>query len=238
VWQSADPILGKYLTGEPNAGVYDPVNLALYSYTGNNPMIYVDPDGRMRWGDAFTSVLGIASNAAGIAVGGALVTGGVALVGVPEPTMLTKVAGVATIGLGGTVLTKSVAGVALNATNLCAAIEDKDPYVPSSAAQVIAESIAPGNKTAKGVADAADLTLDLVSGRAPAGSFVNDLGKTVPGNFNKIQDMKAAQARVQGTPLIATEVTGASKTSTAVDTLQGLSTTQTALDNLPKTDNP
>ncbi|WP_303908954.1 N-acetylmuramoyl-L-alanine amidase [Thiohalomonas denitrificans] len=45
VWQSADPILASYLNGKPSGGVYSPSNLALFSYVGNNPLVFVDPDG-------------------------------------------------------------------------------------------------------------------------------------------------------------------------------------------------
>lgn len=46
VWQSPDPILGSYVAGRPNGGVYAPANLALYTYTWNNPLVFRDPDGR------------------------------------------------------------------------------------------------------------------------------------------------------------------------------------------------
>ena len=45
VWQSGDRILGRYLNGEPNGGVFAPAHLALYCYVTNNPLIYTDPDG-------------------------------------------------------------------------------------------------------------------------------------------------------------------------------------------------
>ena len=45
VWQSADPILGSYLNGQHNGGVFDSGHLALYTYVKNNPLIYTDPDG-------------------------------------------------------------------------------------------------------------------------------------------------------------------------------------------------
>ena len=46
VWQSADPMLDRYLTGRVNAGVFNSRNLALYTYTYNNPLVLTDPDGR------------------------------------------------------------------------------------------------------------------------------------------------------------------------------------------------
>ncbi|MGK4009233.1 RHS repeat-associated core domain-containing protein [Sorangium sp. So ce1036] len=46
VWLSPDPILDQYMRGAPNGGLYEPVNLGLYTYARNNPVIYGDPDGR------------------------------------------------------------------------------------------------------------------------------------------------------------------------------------------------
>ncbi|WP_437575486.1 RHS repeat domain-containing protein [Sorangium sp. So ce887] len=46
VWLSPDPILDEYMAGGPGAGVFNPGNLGLYSYTLNNPVNLVDPDGR------------------------------------------------------------------------------------------------------------------------------------------------------------------------------------------------
>ncbi len=46
VWQSVDPpIIGKFLIGQHNGGVYNSKNLSIYSYTYNNPIKYLDPDG-------------------------------------------------------------------------------------------------------------------------------------------------------------------------------------------------
>ncbi|SDI20785.1 RHS repeat-associated core domain-containing protein [Actinokineospora alba] len=49
LWQSPDPILGDYLDGSPNRGVYQPFNLALYTYGNANPVRMTDPDGRSTW---------------------------------------------------------------------------------------------------------------------------------------------------------------------------------------------
>jgi RHS repeat-associated protein len=45
LWQSPDPLLGSYVDGTHNGGVYRPVNLAAYTYTYNNPVRLIDPSG-------------------------------------------------------------------------------------------------------------------------------------------------------------------------------------------------
>jgi len=45
VWLSCDPILEQYLAGKPAGGVYNPINMNLYNYCGNNPIKYIDTDG-------------------------------------------------------------------------------------------------------------------------------------------------------------------------------------------------
>jgi len=113
----------------------------------------VDPEGLIRWRQFGSSVLGIIGNGVGAAVGGALLAA-------PEPTMGTKI-------IGGAVLGKSVAGWGLNWHNLVQSLTQPcDNYdAPSSAARAAASLVAPGNKDAQRLADAADLTLDFLSGR-------------------------------------------------------------------------
>jgi len=57
-WMSVDPALGSYLpTGDKEknkklaglGGVFNPVNLALNHYAGNNPLKYTDPNGLSLW---------------------------------------------------------------------------------------------------------------------------------------------------------------------------------------------
>ena len=47
-WLSGDPAVGEYMAGTSagEGGVYNTVNLNVYHYAGNNPVKYVDPDGR------------------------------------------------------------------------------------------------------------------------------------------------------------------------------------------------
>jgi RHS repeat-associated protein len=45
VWQSADPLLGRYFAGDLNRGVHTPPNLSLYAYAWNNPLALFDPSG-------------------------------------------------------------------------------------------------------------------------------------------------------------------------------------------------
>src|SRR5665213_2444313 len=45
VWQSADPMIKRYLDGKGGNGVFNSFNLGLYSYGYLNPLKYIDPDG-------------------------------------------------------------------------------------------------------------------------------------------------------------------------------------------------
>ncbi|QFZ21108.1 SpvB/TcaC N-terminal domain-containing protein [Saccharothrix syringae] len=63
LWQSPDPVIGAYLDGGPAGGVFQPFNLASYTYARNNPVKYTDPDGQWvesAW-DAVSLGMGVAS---------------------------------------------------------------------------------------------------------------------------------------------------------------------------------
>jgi hypothetical protein len=111
----------------------------------------VDPSGLVRWGALGSATLGLTTNSLGIVTS-------VLLAAVPEPTMLTKVA-------GGALALKSGYGLGANAQNFYEALVDKAAVSKGALANDVAQLIAPGNENAQRAATAIDLTSDLLIGR-------------------------------------------------------------------------
>ncbi|MFC7615671.1 AHH domain-containing protein [Actinokineospora soli] len=73
-WQSPDPALDSYLDGAPNNGVFQPFNLASYTFGNNNPIRMTDPTGASTWNRVMGGlkvVGGVLEMAAGAAGGAA-----------------------------------------------------------------------------------------------------------------------------------------------------------------------
>jgi RHS repeat-associated protein len=197
-----DPSTGRYTQSDP-IGLGGGINT--YAYVGNNPLIYTDPYGLVRWGDLGSATLGLVGNGAGVLVGGALLAA-------PEPTV-TKV-------VGGVVMVKSLTGWGLNSYNFGRAWSDDDSYdAPSSAGRAIATAIDPCDKGLQRYADAAELGIDLLSGRLPVGTIgVGGSALDKAANFSEYHDyMKGASF-------------GSSGTTNFVNTMQGAQTIQYGTD--------
>lgn len=116
---------------------------------------------------AVSSTVGMVSDFLGVVAGGAMTVTGVTLTGTPEPTTLTKWAGVPLTAYGAAYTTKSVVGFGLNAKNFYAAITgatSESAYVPGSALEAIVR-LSGGSPEAERAAVAADMAWGLATGR-------------------------------------------------------------------------
>jgi len=158
------PPLGRWASRDPLA---ERGGINLYGYVLNDPVNYVDPLGLVNWGGVFGATSGIIANGLGIA-------GGIGLA-------------VGTDGLGSVVaaaiVAKSGYGLGANLENLWNAINDQAPNNSGSMLGDIANAVAPCNKTAKTLANAGDLALDLAGmltgDIATTPNMVDNLGNTI-----------------------------------------------------------
>jgi len=155
-----DSETGRWLSNDP-IGIAG--GLDQYVFCSDNPVMFRDPYGLVKWKQAARATLGIIGNSAGIAVGI-----GVGLL--PEPTMITKVAGVA-------IMLKSGYGYGANIRNLSDAILDRNSSSRGSLATDVAELTSPGNQQAQRLANIVDLTTDLLTGIQARNAAINSLGQ-------------------------------------------------------------
>ena len=166
-WLSADPALGEYLPSAPvndearkrngslpgQGGVFNYVNMHVYHYAGNNPVKYVDPDGRVA-NFIIGAVVGFVSSAA-IETCGRMATGqnlGGALKSTFTSGKSWAIMGAST-GIGA--LTSGVSGIAVNVATKGA----------TTVAQVAVTTVA--INTASGAIDAAakDIAVKAITGQ-------------------------------------------------------------------------
>lgn len=116
---------------------------------------------------ALSAVAGMASDGLGVVTGVAMTGTGLGLTLAPEPTTLTKWAGVPLTAFGATYTAKSVVGFGLNATNFVTAVRGitaESAYMPGSALEWAVRA-GGGSPEAERVALAVDMTWGLASGR-------------------------------------------------------------------------
>ena len=146
----------------------DPIGFAggmnWYAYAGNNPIMYVDPSGHVRWLALGKATLGMGVNTLGMAVG-------IGVAAIPEPSM-------ATVAVGGTLALKSGYGFGANLSNATSALFDADPVSTGALTNDIAQAVAPGNMQAQQLATVVDLATDIGSARMISNAAINAIGKS------------------------------------------------------------
>ncbi|MGP1500526.1 MAG: RHS repeat-associated core domain-containing protein [Bergeyella cardium] len=72
LWLNTDPLSGynptfeheHYIDGQHNGGVFNPMNLNTYGYTYQNPIVWIDPNGKQVWFSSMLRFMPLAENAA------------------------------------------------------------------------------------------------------------------------------------------------------------------------------
>jgi len=163
-----DPGIGRWLSVDPILSRKSPVNLiqlgvineSPYVYTSNNPIIYIDNDGLIKWGVVGKGVLKFTSGLVGTAISGyALVQtgGGATLFG-------------ATLGF-----TTGLAGMSLGLSEIIAGFADKDFALSEGFIVAVSTELGVDKKTAQKLA----MIWDLFSVGTSAGDVVSKTGTTL-----------------------------------------------------------
>ncbi len=142
-WQSPDPIVGSYLDGGPDQGVYNSINLSLYTYGNNNPVRYTDPNGQYSWSDFAWDALKVT---------------------------VVVAAGVATAGLGAAVIGAGLAAGTTTGLVAATAVVAADAYVVGNAVNIAAtgqdvwgNSYSTGDRVAAGVGAAVGVAAPVIA---------------------------------------------------------------------------
>jgi len=116
---------------------------------------------------AVSALAGMVSDGLGVVAGAAVTGTGIGLTATPEPTTLTKWAGVPLIAYGATYATKSAVGFGLNATNFYAAVRgitDEASYLPGSLLEWGVRAVG-GTPDQERLAVATDMAWGLANGK-------------------------------------------------------------------------
>ena len=183
VWQSADAILGQYLDGDPNGGVFSPKNLGMYTYTHNNPVLYTDPDGNaLIFGAIVGAVLDVGIQTVLIATGRQ-----------EEFSVTSVIVSAASGALGVGLATK------INQARKLTTLQKAGASIAGDVTVSVGATVAKGEKvTPLGVA--ADVVLGQAGGKA-AGKFARNKAKA--SNENTILNRQADRAeRIANNPKV------------------------------------
>ena len=107
-----DPSIGRFINADDISYIQPTeINgLNLFAYCGNNPVMYVDPDGTWSWSSFWRGVVNVLTGVGAIAAGALVVVSGVAGVGMLVVAGVTITAGALTTINGGADIGEAISG--------------------------------------------------------------------------------------------------------------------------------